>query len=304
MDIGNWFYREVLDSLFDGVYVVDKERRITYWNESAARITGFRPEEIAGTKCCDDLLMHIDSTGKELCEDGCPLSATISDGKSRSIDVFLRHKAGHRVPVLVKSVALREESGDIVGAVEVFNDNTEAISATERVKKLEQMAYVDELTGLANRRFLESAIEARHDETKRYGWRYGIILFDLDRFKPINDTYGHDAGDNALRSIAGTLRSTSRSSDIAGRWGGDEFVVVVANVNAKLLGEIAERYRVLISRSTFDLGGDAGRSTLSSSIGAAIARPEDTADSLFRRADAVMYKSKQAGGNAVTVEED
>src|ERR1700675_1987517 len=86
------FYKRLLDRLNDGVYFVDQERRITYWNEGAAKLTGFPMEEAVGRQCYDDFLCHVDRSGGRLCTSKCPLSATITDGKSREAFVFLRHK--------------------------------------------------------------------------------------------------------------------------------------------------------------------------------------------------------------------
>ena len=94
---------KLLDSLFDGVYFVDLDRRITYWNAGAERISGYLRSEVVGSCCADNLLRHIDTEGHKLCQDGCPLAATMRDGKTRESSVYLHHKFGHRVPVLVRT---------------------------------------------------------------------------------------------------------------------------------------------------------------------------------------------------------
>ncbi len=119
MDDG--FYKSVLDNLFDGVYFVDSERKITYWNKAAERITGFFEAEVVNLSCYDKILNHVDETGKQLCLNGCPLAEVLKDGNLREADVFLRHKAGHRVPVSIRITPIYD--GDrIVGAVEIFSD--------------------------------------------------------------------------------------------------------------------------------------------------------------------------------------
>ena len=111
------FYKELLDHMSDGVYFVDRNRRILYWNQGAARLTGYRPDEIVGRCCADDTLCHVDATGKELCKDGCPLTATIQDGASHEADVFLRDKHRRRVPVSVRVRPIFAADGSIIGAV-------------------------------------------------------------------------------------------------------------------------------------------------------------------------------------------
>lgn len=97
-------YLSILENLNDGVYYVDNDRKITYWNKSAERITGYTAEEVVGSFCYDNILQHIDEKGTQLCKNGCPLSLTISDGNIRDINVCLHHKDGYRVPIYVRSI--------------------------------------------------------------------------------------------------------------------------------------------------------------------------------------------------------
>lgn len=167
MPIGSELFKSLVDNFIDGVYFVDRDRAITYWNCGAERITGFRAEETVGTRCFDEILMHIDAAGTRLCRDGCPLAATIEDGKPREIEVFLHHKEGHRVPVLVRAAAIRDQTGTIVGELEVFSDNTPKMAALQRADDLEKIAFLDPLTGLASRAFTEITLRARLEELAR-----------------------------------------------------------------------------------------------------------------------------------------
>ena len=100
--ISTELYKELLDRMSDGVYFVDRDRRILYWNEGATRLTGFKAEEIVGKHCQDNTLCHIDSAGRQVCFDGCPLLACLQDGTPHDAELFLRHKQGRRVPVSVQ----------------------------------------------------------------------------------------------------------------------------------------------------------------------------------------------------------
>ncbi|HSN69564.1 MAG TPA: diguanylate cyclase, partial [Thermoanaerobaculia bacterium] len=213
-------YRTILDNLYDGVYFVDRERRITYWNRGAERITGYSAAEVVGSRCSDNILMHVDSHGTLLCRDLCPLAATMLDGSERTADVYLQHKNGHRVSVSVRISPLRSEQGEITGGVEVFTDNSQKLSAIARMEAFEKLAYLDPLTGTANRRFAEITLHARYEEFKRYGWPFGLIFIDIDRFKSVNDELGHAAGDEVLKMVAKTLMNSARTFDVVARWGG------------------------------------------------------------------------------------
>lgn len=295
----NDFYKSLLDNLYDGVYFLDHERRIVYWNTGAERITGYSAGEVLGYCCRDNILMHTDRDGNILCKDICPAARVMEDGASTETELFLHHKEGHRVPVRVRITPIRDEGGAVVGAVEIFSDNSEKLASLSLIQELEEKAFQDTLTGLPNRRFLEKIVCSKLDEMSRYGWPFGVIFLDIDRFKIINDSYGHDVGDDVLKMVARTLTHCSRSLDAVGRWGGEEFVAVIVNVDREGLYRIAERYRGMIEGSDLNIGGACLKVTVSA--GGTLARDDDTLLSLIKRADGLMYRSKQAGRNIVTI---
>ena len=147
------FHKDLLDHIADGVYFVDRDRTIIYWNHGATKLTGYSADGVVGKRCQDDLLCHVDCHGKNLCHDGCPLTATISDGKGHMATVFLRHKQGRRVPVWVRVQPLFDADGRIVGGVEIFSDDTAQAEAHRTIEELEKIAFLDQLTALPNRRY-------------------------------------------------------------------------------------------------------------------------------------------------------
>jgi diguanylate cyclase (GGDEF)-like protein/PAS domain S-box-containing protein len=292
------FYQELLDNLYDGVYYVDLHRRITFWNKAAEIITGYSRQEVLGRQCSDNLLRHIDNRGTCLCLNTCPLAHTIADGQPRRTAVYLHHKDGHRLPVSVRVTPLRDEAGHIMGAVEIFSDNSEKVAALQHLKELEHMAYLDTLTGIANRRFLEIFLEARFNELSRFGWAFGLVFADIDHFKGVNDHYGHLAGDLVLQMVAKTVAKNCRSFDLVGRWAGDEFLGIFSHFGKlQQLKMIAERLRNLTEKSSVPWHDHPISVTLS--LGATMVRPEDTVDSLTQRVDQLLYHSKRAGGNCL-----
>lgn len=293
------FHKAIVDNLFDGVYYVDLHRRITYWNRGAERIAGYSAEEVVGHSCFDGILAHVDEAGNNLCQTACPMAKTLADGRRREVHIYLHRKDGARIPVAVKTAPIREASGRIVGAVEIFDDDTEAVQARERIEDLQRLALVDPGTGVGNRRFLETTLRSKIDDFDRYGWPVGILFADLDQFKHVNDTYGHDVGDAVLVAIARTLQAATRGTDSVGRWGGDEFVAICPTADATALRDIADRMRVLLRAATIAADGDQVAATVS--IGGAMARPGDDAVTLFARADEALYRSKLAGRDRVTV---
>ena len=291
-EISTDLYKELLDRMSDGVYFVDRNRRILYWNEGATRLTGYQPQEIVGRYCHDNTLCHVDDAGLQLCFNRCPLSACMGDGTPRDADVFLRHKQGRRVPVNVRVQPIRGADGAIVGAVEIFRDNTAHIEVRRRAEAMERLAFLDPLTQQPNRRFLEMSIRTALIEYESHGDPFGVLVFDVDRFKTINDRFGHSAGDRALQQVANTLTGALRNLDVVGRWAGDEFLAIAHGVNHQVLSELAERCVVLVNK-TFFRNNQEGWEGLSISAGGTLVRPGDDVDSLVTRADARMYDNKK-----------
>lgn len=291
----------VLDSLHDGLYFVDKDRKIIYWNKAAELITGFTAEEVVGRSCSDNILTHVDCDGTSLCKSTiCPLAATIKDHKPREATVYLHHKDGHRVPVSVRISTLVDENNEVVGGIELFTDVSNMEANELRVKELERLALLDNLTQLANRHYIERELTSRFEELTRYQVPFGFLLMDIDHFKGVNDTHGHDVGDDVLRRVAKTLTVNSRPFDLYGRWGGEEFIGIIKNTTDENLAIVANRIRMLVGASYVLLGAEE-KLSVTISIGATQARPDDDMKTLTKRADNLLYQSKENGRNQVTI---
>lgn len=296
----NQFYKQLLDSIADGVYFVDRERRITFWNRGAERISGYAAREVLGRSCADNILRHVDATGAQLCQNCCPLEAVVMDGNMREAQVFLHHKLGHRVPVEVRATAMRDDKGEILGAVEIFNSNVKQINVLEEIQKLRKEVLTDALTGIGNRRYAEIRLSECERDEREHGVSFAVLFADIDHFKVVNDTWGHEAGDKILQMVARVLSGGLRGLDSACRWGGEEFVVITRNMTCEGLKALGERLRVLIEHSWFDHGDD--RIAVTASFGGAISTPGESAQDVLRRADAQLYRSKEGGRNLVSID--
>lgn len=292
-------HEKLLNSLHDGVYFVDKDRKILYWNQGAEHLTGYSASEVVGKYCYDNILSHVNEKGCELCLNGCPLAATIGDGERRENEIYFRHKLGHRVPVSVRASPVVDAHGEVVGAVEVFSDATAKKSIERRVGELENLAFLDALTGTPNRRYAELKVSQSIQEVALFGRSVGLLMLDVDRFKLVNDHHGHDAGDEALRAVCKTISHHLRSGDTLGRWGGDELLVIVTDITESGLSAFADRCRMLIAESAVPVQDEHLRVTVS--VGATVIRPDDTEQTAIKRADELMYQSKTTGRNKVSV---
>ena len=293
-------YLDIINNLQDGVYFVDTSRSIQFWNKAAEEITGYTAEEIVGKQCQISNLNHIDEQGRPLCHVGCPLFSTIVDGQQRSANVFVRHKTGYRIPITVKIFPVYDsDNKTIIGAAEVFTKNSPKHYEDDLIEKLSGVAMHDALTGLPNRRYLESFLEYKLNDFIRFGRLFAVLFSDIDDFRDFNNEYGHDAGDAVLCNVANSLRNSIRNTDLVGRWGGEESLGIYTLSKESEAAVIGEKYRALIANTEIVHGG---RSlSVSVSIGITVACKDDTVESIIKRADLLMYQSKQNGKNRITV---
>ena len=292
------FYQDLLDQMSDGVYFVTLDRRISYWNGGAERITGYSAQEVLGHSCAEGILRHVNGAGRQLCLQGCPLLAVMEDGKPRQAHVYLHHKDGQRVPVMVRGQALRDPDGEIVGSVEVFSNREVNPYAGRRQNRKDDS--LDSVTGLGTRRFGELHLQTLMQAVSEQSTTLGVLYVDADHFKDVNDTFGHKTGDAVLRMVSQSLVNGLRRGDIPVRWGGEEFLALLPGTDEAGLAAAAERVRMLVENSWIQQGETQVRVTVS--VGATMAVPAESPDVLADRADRLMYTSKRDGRNRVTTD--
>jgi len=295
-------YERLIENISDGLYLVDTDRKIVHWNNAAERISGYTSKEVVGSHCWDNILIHVDDKGQNLCRSFCPLAVAIKGGVSRDAQIYLRHKDGHRIPIWVRVSPLRNTNGKIIGGAELFTDLSSRNAITLRIEELEKLSLLDNLTQLANRRYVEMELKSRFSEMKRYGLSFGMLLMDIDHFKKFNDTYGHNVGDLVLKTVAKTIASSARPFDLFGRWGGEEFVGIIRNVDISGLSVVGDRIRSLVENTKVKSGIEMLNVTVS--IGATMAISTDSVKSLIKRADSLMYRSKKKGRNCLSTDQN
>lgn len=294
------YYNEVFSSLFEGVYVVDQNRKIIFWNKACEQITGYTKEQVINQHCYNNILRHVTKDGKQLCFGGCPLHHTLETGQINENQVYLHHAEGHRIPVQVKTIPIRDDDGNIIAAIEVFQDTKLMENLEHRNQSLHEMISLDDLTEILNRRFLNFYLKNAIAEAEEFKHEFGILFIDIDDFKKINDNFGHDVGDQVLKVLASTLRSNIRLTDITGRWGGEEFIVVLRVDSIEIMKYVAEKLRNLVKNSTYQ--NENGDIAVTISIGGTLYQVGDTVESLVKRADKNMYLSKLNGKDMSTIE--
>ena len=290
-------FRAMMDYVHEGIYFIDRKFNVTYWNESAERITGIPASEIVGRISTESILRPVDQNGETITSERTALKMSMLDGKIREQEVSVRHRDGHRVPVLLRTVPIKKFT-KILGVMEVFIDVSVRQQIEDQAEQYKELAFTDKLTGLYNRRYIEEFIKARMDDYRKRGVPFCVMFLDIDHFKLFNDNYGHELGDEVICMVGKACSLMIRSSDLFGRFGGEEFVAVLPGTNEQNMYVIADAMRSIVENTGISSGGEKLKVTIS--IGATMVRADDSTESVMKRAADLLYMSKEAGRSQVT----
>ena len=276
---------KVFESTIEGIVVTDANAVIQMVNPAFTAITGYRPEEVIGkTPRILRSNRHDEEFYRKMWE------SLLSKGHWQG-EIWNRRKNGEAYPEWLTINAIKDDSGRTTHYVGVFHDITE-IKRTQQ--KLTYQAYHDALTGLPNRLLLMDRLGVAVARAKRVGGKVAVLFMDLDRFKTINDTMGHAAGDMLLQQVARRLKARCRGGDTVARAGGDEFVIVLKVESATEAMKAAERLLNVLHSEPFMVRGQ--QLFLTASVGISIYPLDATdPDTMLRNADMAMYRAKEAG---------
>lgn len=277
----------LLEELDEGIYIVDGERRILYWNRGAEKITGYLAQEVIGRTCQSDLLMHCDLEGKVLCGSGCPLAGVIEDGAPREVTVYLRHRDGHRLPVHVRARPLRDSQDHIVGALELF----EPAVAPGRGR----LRFEIEPPAPVRREYAEWELAHALATLRRFGHRAAWMGVELDHAGEWEHRFGPGFLEAAMLRVAETLDANLGSRDLLVRWGRTGFRILLSPPEPLQAAEVGRKLTTLVRASTVPWWGDA--CTVTVSVAAAEATDEDTVESLEGKVQELLKLCQARGGD-------
>lgn len=285
----------MFDALFEGVYVLNKQSRIVFWNKGAERITGFSSNETIGRYCYDNLLNHIDVQGRQLYLGAFSYELTLNEGTVQEGEAYIQHHMGYRIPVKIRILPWIVND-EILGIIEMFIENNESSHAIKRIGSISNKLLRDKLTGLPNRSRFEHYVSEKIRDFEKLSIPFGVAIVDIDNFESVNDIYGRNLGDEMLKLLAETFRHSIKLAEMIGRWQNDEFVFVFTDVNTDSLYLLCEKIRVLSEGSALRTS-KVRDVDFSVSVGGAVYRGEDTVDTLIERAGSRLKKAKTRGGN-------
>ncbi|KAA6184466.1 EAL domain-containing protein [Thiohalocapsa marina] len=278
---------KVFDNSGEAIVVTDTLGMVLCTNPAFSRITGYAPEEIAGRN------LRLLQSGRHSRDFYRDLWRQLKRSGQWQGEIWNRRKSGELYPEWLTIATVRDEQGAPIHYVGTFSDISAAKQAQEQIQFL---AYHDALTGLANRMLCMDRIDHALAHSRRHGGRIALLAMDLDRFKLINDSYGHEVGDRLLKAVAKRLQHMVRAEDTLSRLSGDEFLIVLFDTgDDHAVSTKCEAILANLSRP-FDLGGR--QLSISFSIGVAVypGDGDDTA-TLLRNADTALYQAKKSGRN-------
>jgi diguanylate cyclase (GGDEF)-like protein/PAS domain S-box-containing protein len=281
--------KAVYESSSEGIMVVDRDNRIISVNPAFECITGYSYDEVANAD------PNILSSGRHTAEFYAEMWRYLQETGTWRGEIWNKRKNGQVYPQFMRIDTILGDDGEISKRVCIFSDITEKKLAEERIK---HMALHDTLTDLPNRMLCEDRLHQALAMAHREKTSLALLYVDLDRFKPVNDTFGHAAGDALLKSVAQRMLGCVRKTDTVARMGGDEFVVLLPGVHSRKNARmVAEKIRKKLEMP-FEVNGE--QLDISSSIGCVI-YPEDEQDStaLIQSADRAMYLAKRSGRNRI-----
>ncbi|MFM8424287.1 MAG: diguanylate cyclase [Chloroflexota bacterium] len=306
------FLAFVMDKVSSAVISTDNDLKINYWNKGAEILYGWQEADVLG-KLVDDVC------GTEFMEGQQELAqqSLIKDKTWRG-ELKQKHRSGKEIWVDASVTLLEDDSGNYVGGVTINHDVTERKLAEDELRRTkesieqinltlrraferEQLASrTDSLTGVFNRRYFFELLGYEFSASRRYERPLSLVMFDVDYLKKINDTYGHQVGDELLKKAANVVRGELRTSDVLARYGGDEFVILLSNSSEQDASMVLERiYREL--KSTI-ISADHKKLGISISAGISSLQPDmEKADQLVMLADRALYVAKNSGRNRVVI---
>jgi len=293
-------YFDLLESMYDGFYIVDADMRVMVWNDGMRRITGIKPADIVGEPWSRRLVPYCDDKRSPLKDRDAPVQRVLRENRPICKKLRMEPSQGQGFGVEVQALPLLEENGQILGVVEILRDVSQVKGDAGQYRELQNAARRDPLTGVANRGELESRL-ARMLVNRNEGKSdspFSVIFLDIDRFKSINDTYGHTVGDRVLVDLTRLIEDELYSGEIVGRYGGEEFVVICPETDLARAVERSERLRRNIQDAVMAKPADL---RVTSSFGVAEIEANDTVEKLLHRADEALYEAKRTGRNRTCV---
>ncbi len=290
------FETTLLNDMHDAVIFIDHNLRVVHWNPGAERLTGITAINVQQRPWVPELLNFKDEQGNPIAEDACLVIRAGRDGERQTGPAVIRGRNDREIAVRLEAMPVRGADGSSLGTVVVLHDISSEKSLTALCQRLHAQAINDPMTQTANRAEFQRVHELFVAAHQQRNLPCSLIICDIDLFKAVNDTFGHPAGDDIIRSVARLLKNECQPGDLVARYGGEEFVVLCADCSNAAAAQRAEKMRRAIAM-TPHASMNGGKVTVS--FGVTEIQPGDTPSTMLSRADRALYQAKDRGRNAV-----
>jgi diguanylate cyclase (GGDEF)-like protein/PAS domain S-box-containing protein len=290
------FEQQLIDSMHDGVIFVDEHKNILMWSKGAERLTGVSSSAAAGRQFTPALLDMCNAAGRRIRDEACPVTRALTSQAQLRQRLEILGRQGEHVAIDLHTIPVFCSDGELRGATVLLQDAQSEVSLEERCDALHDEATKDPMTKVANRAEFDRMLALFIEAHQQAALPCSLIMADIDHFKSINDTFGHQAGDEAIITVANLLKTLCRSGDLVARYGGEEFAVLCADCNMRDAAARAEQIRKKLAETPH---ANLGNRRLTSSFGVAQLESGDTPDTLLRRSDQALLTAKERGRNQV-----
>ncbi len=290
------FHHRLLDTLTDAAVYLDVDGQVLHWNRAAERLTGLPSASLTHRRWTPELMGLRAENGEPLNAENCPLQQTCRTNSQFTARLQAQHVDGRIIVVNFTGIPVFAGKGNLSGVILLVRDASDQANLEQRVQSLHVIASQDNLTKVANRAEMDRQLPEFLDSHVQAGLPGSLIICDIDHFKRINDTHGHQAGDEALVTFASVLRECSREGDLVARYGGEEFVLLCAGCDNPAATARAEEIRKAIEQTPVPaLNGN----TMTASFGVTEHQSGDNPMTFLARADRALLTAKSAGRNRV-----
>ncbi|MEZ6072153.1 MAG: diguanylate cyclase [Pirellulales bacterium] len=290
------YQQHVFQNSHSGIAFVDGDLNVISWNPAAEQLTGLTAAQMRQLGWRPSVLGMRDMRGFVIRDDSCPVRFTVQTGQPWNRRVVANAPDGQPAVLDLHTFVVRNEAGVAIGAAILMDDATPQMSMELKYRDLNTQIRRDPLTDVANRAHFDEKLAQLVQETRQGATETSLILCDVDHFKSINDTYGHQVGDDVLVWFAGLLQGACRRRDLVARYGGEEFALLFTECDAQHAYQRAEEIRVSLCE-TEQKALDGRPVTVS--FGVTVIKPTDSPEDVVRRADAALYCAKRRGRNMV-----
>jgi PAS domain S-box-containing protein/diguanylate cyclase (GGDEF)-like protein len=292
-------FRSILEGLQTGVYVVNRNQKVLFWNAGAERITGYLRQDVLGRSWQENVAAADKGGDQAPADPAHAIQAALRDGTIAVAQVSVKHRDGHRIPLRMHTVPVRDTNGAIIGVAHSFEEPVSVSEWDARQTKLAAVGCLDSVTGALNQSFILFHLRESIATFVEHQVPFSIARILVDRLDHFRHQCGPGAVSAILRAVAQTLESSLRPTDFLGHLDDDQFLAILTECTASEIDKVTERLQKMVTYAEIRWWGD--EISVTASFGGTSVKPGDTSESMLERSQKLLDQSVQSGGNAVTV---